>query len=172
MTAHLRVCDGERVGVTCGVAQVHAYQWHIVGVVRLDVGEMAVVVKQWARFSVGEETALESGKVGALLRRWLRRRLRRRLWLRWRGGFRKKATWGWQPRVFGIFATTRKGFFLEIRGALFIRQALCLRHSKNSRETGYSVDRPRTRWTPPTSAALRNRGPHTQQGPPTRFRRI
>ena len=87
MTAHLRVCDGGRIGVTCGVAQVHAYQWHIVGVARLDVGEMAVVVKQWARFSVGEETALESGKVGALLRRWLRRRLRRRLWLRWRGGF-------------------------------------------------------------------------------------
>ena len=57
MTAHLRVGDGERIGVTCGVAQVHAYQWHIVGVARLDGGEMAVVVKQWARFSVGEETA-------------------------------------------------------------------------------------------------------------------
>ena len=75
MTAHLLVGDGERIGVPCGVAQVHAYQGYIVGVARLDVGEVGVVVKQWARFSVGEKTALESGKVGALLRRRLRWRL-------------------------------------------------------------------------------------------------
>ena len=81
MTAHLRVGDGERVGVTCGFAQVYAYQWHIVGVARLDVGEMAAVVKQWARLRVGEETMLEAGKFLALAHRRLRWRLRQCLWV-------------------------------------------------------------------------------------------
>jgi hypothetical protein len=63
---------------------VHAYQWHIAGVARLDVGEMAVVVKQWARLRV-EETTLEAGKLLALARRRLRWRLRWCLWVQRRG---------------------------------------------------------------------------------------
>ena len=55
------------------------------GAARLGVGEVGKVVKRWARFGVGEKTTLESGKVGALLRRRLRWLLRWRLWLRWRG---------------------------------------------------------------------------------------
>ena len=66
MTAHLLVGDGERNGITCGVAQVQAYQGNVVGVA-------------WARFIVGEKSAAESCKVGALLRRRLRWRLRWRL---------------------------------------------------------------------------------------------
>ena len=51
------------------------------GVAGLGVGEVSEVVKRWARFGVGEKTALESGKVRALLRWRLRWLLRWRLWL-------------------------------------------------------------------------------------------
>ena len=62
VAAHFGVCEFECSGVTCGVAQVHAYQRHIVGVVGHNVGKVGVVSGRWAGCGVGEETALESGE--------------------------------------------------------------------------------------------------------------
>ena len=44
VAAHFGVCELECNGVTCGVAQMHAYQGHIVGVARHDVGKVGIVL--------------------------------------------------------------------------------------------------------------------------------
>ena len=75
VASHFGVGELECDGVTCGVAQMHAYQWHIVGVAWLDVGKVGIVLGRWVGCGVGQETALEA-REWALVRRRLRWRLR------------------------------------------------------------------------------------------------
>ena len=71
---------------------MHAYQWHIAGVVRLDVSGMAVVVKQWVWLRV-EETMLEAGKLLALVCQWLHWQLHQCLWVQQCGLIVEAQTW-------------------------------------------------------------------------------
>ena len=79
VASHFGVGELESNLATSGVAQMHAYQWHIVGVAWLDVGKVGIVLGRWVGCSVGEETALEA-REWALVRRRLRWRLRWRHW--------------------------------------------------------------------------------------------